>query len=126
MRRPYELTFIVRINTSAEVMDEQVQQVQAWLVADDQGRILREDIWGRRKLAYEIDHLNEGYYVHYLVELETSALAELEQNLKLAPDILRYLIVRGEAPKDANTASEAPADADTANEATTAVESAAE
>ena len=116
MRRPYELTFIVRINTSAEVMNEQVQQVQAWLVADDQGRILSEDIWGRRKLAYDIDHQNEGYYVHYLVELETSALAELEQNLKLAPDILRYLIVRGEAP----------ADADTANEATTAEATAAE
>lgn len=110
MRRPYELTFIVRINTSAEVMDEQVQQVQTWLTEDGQGRILKEEIWGRRKLAYDIDHQNEGYYVHYLVELETSILPELEQNLKLAPDILRYLIVRGEAPADDDSEGEASSD----------------
>ena len=94
MKRLYELTYIVRIDTSAEVMDEQVQQVQGWISEEGQGRILREEIWGRRKLAYHIEHQNEGYYIHYLTELETDMLPELEQNLKLAPDILRYLFVR--------------------------------
>lgn len=98
MRRQYELTYIIRVNTSAEIMDTQIQQVLRWLTENEQGRVLREDLWGRRRLAYEIDHQNEGYYVHYLVELETDALSELERNLKLAPEILRYLIVRADPP----------------------------
>ena len=94
MKRHYELTYIIRIDTSAEVMNEQVQQVQGWISEEGQGRILREEIWGRRKLAYHIEHQNEGFYIHYLTELETDMLPELQQNLKLAPDILRYLFVR--------------------------------
>ena len=96
MKRPYELTYIVRIDTSNEGLDGQIQQVQSWITEGQQGRILREEVWGRRKLAYEIEHQSEGFYIHYLAAIETSVLPELEQNLKLAPDVLRYLIVRVE------------------------------
>ena len=124
MKRLYELTYIVRIDTSAEVMDEQVQQVQGWIAEEGQGRILREEIWGRRKLAYHIEHQNEGYYIHYLTELETDMLPELEQNLKLAPDILRYLFVRVDeteiGPLEEADAEEAAEEVEAAGE--TAVE----
>lgn len=96
MKRPYELTYIVRIDSSNEGLDGQIRQVHGWITEEDQGRILREEVWGRRKLAYEIEHQSEGFYIHYLAEIETSVLPELEQNLELAPDILRYLIVRAE------------------------------
>ena len=124
MKRLYELTYIVRIDTSAEVMDEQVQQVKGWISEEGQGRILREEIWGRRKLAYHIEHQNEGYYIHYLAELETDMLPELEQNLKLAPDILRYLFVRVDET-EIGTLEEAEAE-EAAEEVQTAAEPAVE
>ncbi len=122
MLRPYELTFIVRPNTNTEVMDEQIQQVQDWLQLDGQGRILKEDIWGRRKLAYEIDHQSEAHYVHYLIEMETEAIADLERNLILAPDVLRHLIIgldeMPEIPDDPPTSEETAAE-EAVNEKTT-------
>lgn len=94
MKRPYELTFIVRIDPSEEVMNEAVEQVKAWVEADELGTVTKVDRWGRRKLAYLIDKQREGYYVLFEAEIEPKALPELERNLKLSTNILRYLIVR--------------------------------
>jgi small subunit ribosomal protein S6 len=94
MKRPYELTFIVRIDPSEEVMNDTVEQVKTWVEADDLGTVNKVDRWGRRKLAYLIDKQREGYYVLFEAEIEPKALPELERNLKLSTSILRYLIVR--------------------------------
>ncbi|MCY3935501.1 MAG: 30S ribosomal protein S6 [Chloroflexi bacterium] len=129
MKRPYELTYIVRIDTSNEGLDGQIQQVQSWITEGQQGRILREEVWGRRKLAYEIEHQSEGFYIHYLAAIETSVLPELEQNLKLAPDVLRYLIVRVEESEIDPALLAEPADTapiETAAEGTSTEEASAE
>jgi small subunit ribosomal protein S6 len=94
MKRPYELTFIVRIDPSEEVMNDTVEQVKTWVEVDDLGTVNKVDRWGRRKLAYLIDKQREGYYVLFEAEIEPKALPELERNLKLSNNILRYLIVR--------------------------------
>jgi small subunit ribosomal protein S6 len=94
MKRPYELTFIVRIDSSEEVMNETVQQVKGWVETSDLGKVNKIDRWGRRKLAYEIDKQREGYYVLFEADIDTKNLPELERNLKLSSSILRYLLVR--------------------------------
>jgi small subunit ribosomal protein S6 len=96
MKRAYELTFIVRIDPNEEVMNDTVNQVQTWLEADEHGRVTKIDRWGRRKLAYEIDRQRDGYYVLMYAEIDPESLAELERNLKLSTNILRYLIVLSE------------------------------
>jgi small subunit ribosomal protein S6 len=96
MRNPYELTFIVRNDPSDEVINGVISQVQAWVEADNMGQVTKTDRWGRRRLAYEIDKQREGYYVCMTSEMDPVNMPELERNLKLSPNILRYLLIRAD------------------------------
>lgn len=75
-------------------MNASVSQVQAWVETDNLGQVTKIDRWGRRKLAYEIDKQRDGYYVCMSADIDPKNLPELERNLRLAPSILRYLIIR--------------------------------
>ena len=94
MRHTYELTFIVRVDPSEEVINNSVTQVQGWVEADELGQVTKIDRWGRRKLAYEIDKQRDGYYVLMNADIDPKNLPELERNLKLSPTVLRYLLIR--------------------------------
>jgi small subunit ribosomal protein S6 len=97
MKRPYEVTFIVRLDVTDEtLLNNTVDQVRAWIEADQLGAVRKIDRWGRRKLAYEIDNQREGYYVVMESDIESRALQEIERNLNLSPYILRYLIIRSD------------------------------
>jgi small subunit ribosomal protein S6 len=94
MRHAYELTFIVRNDPNEESINTAITQVQAWVEADSLGQVTKIDRWGRRKLAYEIDKQRDGFYVLMNAEIDPQNLPELERNLKLSPDVLRYLLIR--------------------------------
>ncbi|MBE2271979.1 MAG: 30S ribosomal protein S6 [Anaerolinea sp.] len=95
MKRPYEVAFIVRLDVTDEnLVNNTIDQVRAWIEAEQLGEVKKIDRWGRRKLAYEIDKQREGYYVLMESQIETRGLGELERNLNLSPYILRYIIVR--------------------------------
>ena len=96
MKREYELTFVVRVESNDEAMNDTVNQVKDWIETDDLGTVTKIDRWGRRKLAYEIDRQREGYYVVMEADIDTQQLEELERNMKLSSSILRYLFVRPE------------------------------
>ena len=55
------------------------------------------DEWGKKKLAYEIQKMGEGFYYFIQFDAEPSAPAELEQRLRIMDNVLRYLCVRQEA-----------------------------
>jgi len=97
MKRAYEIAFIVRMDPNQAVIDEAVDQVQAWIEADEYGEIKTIDRWGQRRLAYEIDSQRDGYYVILEADVDPAGLPELEENLKLSSAILRYLIIRQES-----------------------------
>lgn len=94
MRREYELTFVLRIDANEDAMNENLEEVKRWVEADGAGAVNKVDRWGRRRLAYEIDKQREGYYVLFDAEIATENLAELEHNLRLNTNVLRYLLVR--------------------------------
>lgn len=95
MKRAYELTFIVRLDGMDEAqVNGTIDQVRAWVEADELGQISKIDRAGRKRLAYEIDNQREGYYVMFESKIEPRAIAEIERNLNLAPAVLRYLFVR--------------------------------
>jgi small subunit ribosomal protein S6 len=94
MKRPYEVAVVVRPDSNEEVMNETVEQVKAWIEANQQGTVNKIDRWGRRKLAYEIDKQREGYYVLFEADIEPVSINELERNLRLATGVLRFLVVR--------------------------------
>ena len=62
------------------------------VVAKHAGQVRNIERWGRRRLAYEIDHRNEGYYVVVTFSAEPTAQAELDRTLNLADEILRYKV----------------------------------
>jgi small subunit ribosomal protein S6 len=94
MKHSYELTFIARLDPNEEVINNTITQVQQWVEAGGHGSVTKLDKWGKRKLAYEIDKQRDGYYVCMYADIDGQNLPELERNLKLAPDVIRYLLIR--------------------------------
>jgi small subunit ribosomal protein S6 len=95
MKREYEVVIVVRLDTDEATVNNTIEQVRNWIEAGaEDNKVQKVDRWGRRKLAYEIDKQREGYYVLYNAEMATRGLGELERNLNLNQQLLRYLIVR--------------------------------
>jgi small subunit ribosomal protein S6 len=67
-------------------------------LAEGGGAVGNVDRWGRRRLAFEVDRQNEGYYVVVEFTAEPPVIAGLERALHLADEVLRFkVVVRGEA-----------------------------
>jgi small subunit ribosomal protein S6 len=61
------------------------------------GQVTGVDHWGKRRFAYEIRHLNEGYYTVVDIEAEPETVDELSRVLGLADNVIRHKVVRPEA-----------------------------
>ncbi len=64
------------------------------IIADNKGKMVSSDNWGKRKLAYPIKKHDHGVYVFYTVELEPTSLSKIEGTLNITNEVIRYLIVR--------------------------------
>lgn len=91
--REYELIYIVRPDVEEEVI-EAVSKKVGQVVTSKGGQVTEMKRWGKRRLAYPIHRLKEGYYVLNRIQLEPQALKEVERSLTLSEEIVRYLIVR--------------------------------
>jgi len=60
----------------------------------DLGKVTKEDLWGERDLAYPIKKNTKGYYVHFEFETDPALAKDLDKNLKVEEDIIRYLLIR--------------------------------
>jgi small subunit ribosomal protein S6 len=91
--RKYEVIYIIKPNLEEEKYSEIVEKYNA-LIQTNGGEILKTEPWGKRRLAYEIDKIREGYYVllHILAPVELPI--ELERNFKIADEVIRYLTVK--------------------------------
>lgn len=91
--RKYELVYVVSPNVSDDQVGALHEQVQA-IVGRYDGQIEKTENWGRRKLAYEIDHHKEGTYVLEVIHGSGELMKELDRRLKVLDEIIRHLIVR--------------------------------
>lgn len=66
------------------------------LIADNGGKIDKEDKWGKRRLAYEIQKEHEGFYVLFNVTCESACVSECDRVMKITDDLLRHMIVRSD------------------------------
>lgn len=64
------------------------------VVKDDGGAVEAIDVWGRRRLAYDIDHKSEGIYAFMTMRATPEAVAELDRQLNLNESVLRTKVVR--------------------------------
>lgn len=93
MTEHYELLYIIpghKTEAEAKPAVEAVHQV----LTKHGAAIGKTDFWGKRKLAYEINHLRQGYYDVVEFDLESIGLAALEKDLGLNDNVLRHQIVR--------------------------------
>ncbi|MCD5414640.1 MAG: 30S ribosomal protein S6 [Clostridiales bacterium] len=88
----YELMYILNTNTDEERKTQLQEKFTGIIEAD--GQVEKVDIWGQRKLAYEINKLNEGFYVLIHFESSIKVPKELDRNLKIADEVIRHMIVR--------------------------------
>jgi small subunit ribosomal protein S6 len=91
--RTYELVYIVTPDATEEqiaAIHEQVEQTTQKMG----GSLVKTDNWGRRKLAYEIQHQKEGVYILETIEGSGELMKELDRRLKVVDQVLRQLIVR--------------------------------
>lgn len=88
----YELTVLIRpdLETDLEAPLEKVRN----LVTNNGGKIIKEDNWGKKKLAYPIARENFAVYVYMEVELPSEAPEKISSTLNITDDVLRYLLVR--------------------------------
>jgi len=93
--RKYEVMYIIKPNFEEEKYREIVEKYNA-LIQSNGGEVLKVEPWGKRRLAYEINKIREGYYVLVNFEGPQDLPAELERNFRIADDIIRYLVVREE------------------------------
>jgi small subunit ribosomal protein S6 len=91
--RKYELVYIMRPEaTESEVADMQ-GQVEA-VIARVGGTLEKTDVWGRRKLAYDIGKHKEGFYVLHVIAGGGDLMKEIDRRLRVTEGLLRHLVVR--------------------------------
>ena len=91
--RLYESVFIARQDiTSAQV--EAMADEFAEIITSAGGSIKKREYWGLRSLAYRIKKNRKGHYSLMNIDAPAAALAELERNMRLNEDVLRYMSIR--------------------------------
>ncbi|GEM_PF-102503 len=104
----YELTYILRPDLEEDVLSAAQDRIAARFT-DVGGEIVKSEPWGRRKLAFPIDKVREGLYFTSILRLPGAEVRNVENQLKLVPEILRFLLIRQEERNINMTGSLLPA-----------------
>jgi small subunit ribosomal protein S6 len=92
--RLYDLIFICRPDTPEPEIDKIIATLEH-VIAEKGGTIEKTEKWGRKRMAYFVRRLREGYYVYLLVRSSHGEIVrELERRLKVADAVIKYLTVR--------------------------------
>ena len=86
-----DLSFLKKEN-----FDAFIEKVKA-LIARFGGNVTNVDEWGKRKLAYEIQKMKEGFYYFITFESDSNCPNEVEQRVRIMEDVIRYLCIRQDA-----------------------------
>ncbi len=93
----YETVLIARQELGASQVDELTAKCRSIIESGD-GKILKTENWGLRTLAYKIRKNRKGHYVLIEADAPAPAILEMERNLRLNEDVLRYMTIRLEEP----------------------------
>ena len=92
----YELAVVVNAKIEDDARTATIEKVQSYITRFG-GTVTNVDEWGKRKLAYEIQKMREGFYYFIQFEAEATAPAEIEGRLRIMENVIRFLCVRQEA-----------------------------
>jgi small subunit ribosomal protein S6 len=89
----YELMLILRFDAEDDTRTALLDRVQD-IITTDGGSISKVDEWGKRRFAYEIDKMNDGYYYVLYFEAEPKSVDEVGRVLKITDEVVRFMPVR--------------------------------
>lgn len=91
----YELALVINGKVDEEVKTSTVEKAKE-IIAQFGGTISNVDEWGKRRLAYEINKIKEGFYFIINFEADANVPAEIESRLRIMEPVLRFLVTRQE------------------------------
>ncbi len=91
----YELVYVIDAALEDEARKAVIDRFNG-MIEQNGGKVTKVEEWGKRRLAYPINYKTEGYYLLVNFESEASLPREIERNMQIADQILRYLIVKVE------------------------------
>jgi len=105
--RDYELGFILNPEVTEEQTRTILERVEQ-IVANHGGQVVKVNQWGRRRLAYPIEHHRDGLYVFIDMILTPETVAELDRTLRVSEEVLRHMVKKRD-PKTVQKEREARA-----------------
>jgi small subunit ribosomal protein S6 len=90
----YETIFIIDLSIGDQAVKTLVEKFTALI--SENGEITEVNEWGKRRLAYPINDLNEGYYVLVNFKAPSEFIAELDRNYNISEALIRSLIVKSD------------------------------
>ena len=92
----YKLALVVNAKIEDEAREAVVEKAKNY-VARYGGTITEVEEWGKKRLAYEVQKMREGFYYFIQFEADATCPAEVERHVRIMDNVLRYLIVKKEA-----------------------------
>lgn len=89
----YELAVVISSKVEENVRSETLAKCKA-LIERFGGQIGHVEDWGKKRLAYEINRMNDAYYYFVKFEAEPTAPAEIESRMRVMDNVIRYLLVK--------------------------------
>ena len=92
----YELALVVNAKVEDDVRTATVEKAKEY-IARYGGVVTEVEDWGKKRLAYEIQHMREGFYYFIQFDAEADCPAEVEKHVRIMENVIRYLCVRKDA-----------------------------
>ena len=92
----YELAVVLTTKIEDEERAASIEKIKE-VIARFGGVVTNVDEWGKKRLAYEIQKMKEGFYYFIQFEADATAPAEIERHVRIMENVIRYLCVRQEA-----------------------------
>ena len=102
----YELAVVLSAKLEDDERAAALEKVKGYITRFG-GNIVDVDEWGKKRLAYEIQHMKEGFYYFIPFTGDSETPNELESQLRIMEPVIRYLVVKPEAETEAPVAEEA-------------------
>lgn len=92
----YELALVVNAKIEDEARNATVEAVKE-LIARFGGNITNIDEWGRKRLAYEVQKMKEGFYYFIQFDADPTCPGEVESRIRIMENVIRFLCIRRDA-----------------------------
>ena len=92
----YDLALVVNAKIEDEAREAVVEKAKGY-VARYGGTVTEVEEWGKKRLAYEVQKMREGFYYFIQFEADATCPAEVERHVRIMDNVMRYLVVKKEA-----------------------------